>query len=331
MTATFQALYVDKGDAFTVGTRTITLGDLPAGDVVIKTAYSCVNYKDGLAAIPEGKIVRSYPFIPGIDVAGYVVSSTDGRYHEGQAVLVHGYEYGVSHYGGYSEYVRVPADWVTPLPEGMTPRDAMICGTAGFTAALSVLKLEEHGIRPDKGSVLVTGATGGVGSFAVALLAGKGYTVAASTGKTSGGDYLRGLGASEVLSREDVYSGTAKPLDKQLWQAAVDPVGGPQLAAVLSKIAYGGAVAVSGLTGGTGVPTTVMPFILRGVSLLGIDAVYCPMDKRAAVWSGIAAALARPTLESMVDREIGLDGLPKALTDILDSSVRGRVLVRFPD
>lgn len=330
MTETFQALVVEKSEGFKVGVQTKTLEELPEGEVLIRVAYSSVNYKDGLASIPDGNIVRSYPFIPGIDLSGYVVSSTDGRFREGQEVLAAGYGIGVSHYGGFSQYARLPADWVMPLPDGLTLREAMIYGTAGFTAALSLERLEENGMSPEKGKVLVTGATGGVGSAAVAMLAKLGYHVSAGTGKTAEAKYLHALGAREVLSREEVYAGgSIKPLDKQLWQAAVDPVGGSQLAAVLSKTAYGGAVAVSGLTGGTAVPATVLPFILRGVSLLGIDSVMCPSGERRKVWERMAGEWKPEALDALVDREVTLDGLPQALSDILQSSTRGRVLVRL--
>ncbi|TVX99803.1 acryloyl-CoA reductase [Cohnella terricola] len=327
MAMTFQALVVEKNDTFTVGVKEVSFDQLPAGEVLIKVVYSSVNYKDGLASIPEGKIVRSYPFIPGIDLSGYVVSSTDPRFHKGQQVLVTGYEVGVSHYGGFSEYARVPADWVVPLPVGLTLREAMIYGTAGFTAALSIIRLEENGLTPEKGKVLVTGATGGVGGVAVSMLNKKGYHVVASTGKPDAADYLKSLGAREVISREDVIGDSGKPLDKQLWQAAVDPVGGNSLASILSKIIYGGSVAVSGLTGGIGVPTTVLPFILRGVNLLGIDSVYCPAERRVNSWNRMVQDLKPEHLETLVDREVSLQGLQEALSDILKSNTHGRILV----
>lgn len=329
MPDTFQALVVDISEQFTVRVQELSIEDLPAGEVLIKVAYSSVNYKDGLAGIPNGNIVRHYPFIPGIDLSGTVVSSSDSRFREGQSVIATSYGIGVSHYGGFSQYARIPADWVVPLPEGLSLREAMIYGTAGFTAALSVQALEDYGAAPDKGTVLVTGATGGVGGSAVAMLAKKGYHVAASTGRTDEAGYLQALGAAEVLSREDVGSTAVKPLDKQLWQGAVDSVGGEPLAAVLSKIAYGGAVAASGLTAGTAVPTTVLPFILRGVSLLGIDSVSCPAGKRQNIWKRMAGDLKPGSLEDLVDREITLTGLPAALEDILKSKTRGRVLVRL--
>lgn len=329
MTNLFQALVVDKTDTFSVEVKPLSLEDLPAGEVLIKVAYSSVNYKDGLAGIPDGNIVRNYPFIPGIDLSGTVVSSTDSRFQEGQPVIATSYGIGVSHFGGFSEYARIPADWVIPLPEGLTLREAMIYGTAGFTAAMSIEALEAHGLTPDNGKVLVTGATGGVGGAAVAILAKQGYQVTASTGRTDEAGYLQALGAAEVISREDVAGSTVKPLDKQLWQAAVDSVGGTPLAAVLSKIAYGGAVAASGLTAGTAIPTTVLPFILRGVSLLGIDSVSCPAEKRAKLWQRMAGDMKPAVLEELVDREINLKELPAALQDILKSNTRGRVLVRL--
>ncbi|WP_238649628.1 acryloyl-CoA reductase [Paenibacillus piscarius] len=329
MTNSFQALVVNNTEPFSVEIKPLSLEELPAGEVLIKVAYSSVNYKDGLASIPNGNIVRTYPFIPGIDLSGTVVSSADSRFKEGQPVIATSYGIGVSHFGGFSEYARIPADWIVPLPEGLTLREAMIYGTAGFTAALSVQVLEAQGMAPDKGKVLVTGATGGVGGAATAILSKLSYTVTASTGRTEEAGYLQALGASEVISREEAGGSNGKPLDKQLWQAAVDSVGGAPLAAVLSRITYGGAVAASGLTAGTAVPTTVLPFILRGVSLLGIDSVSCPMDKRAPLWQRMAGDMKPAALDLLVDREIMLDALPAALEDILRSNTRGRVLVRL--
>lgn len=330
MTESFQALVVDKTESsFSVAVKSVPLEDLPAGEVVIKVAYSSVNYKDGLASIPNGKILRSYPFIPGIDLSGVVVSSTDDRFQEGQEVLATGYGIGVSHFGGFSEYARIPAAWLVPLPEGLTLKEAMIYGTAGFTAALSIQALEDHGLSPDNGKVLVTGATGGVGGSAIAMLGAKGYSVVASSGNTEATDYLKALGAEEVISREEVIGSSTKPLDKQLWQGAVDCVGGDTLAAILSKITYKGSVAASGLTGGTSLPTTVLPFILRGVNLLGIDSVECPADIREKVWSRMGSDLKPAQLENLVDREVSLQELPQALEAILQGKTKGRVLVRI--
>lgn len=326
----FKALIVDKTeDDFSVNIKDISLHDLPSADVLIKVSYSSVNFKDGLASIPDGKIVRSYPFIPGIDLAGVVVSSEDPRFHEGDKVIATGYEIGVSHYGGYSEFARVPADWIVPLPENLSLKEAMVFGTAGFTAALSVQRLEDNGLTPDKGKVLVTGATGGVGSVAVSILAKRGYDVVASTGKNSEHEFLYSIGAKEIISRDDVYSGHIKALDKQLWAAAVDPVGGESLASVLSKISYNGSVAVSGLTGGGNVPTTVFPFILRGINLLGIDSVNCPMDVRKALWKRMATDLKPSTLLDFIQKEILLTQLPEALPTILKGQARGRIVVKI--
>lgn len=323
----FQAFVVDKGENFTAGIQLIGENDLPAGDVVVKVRYSSVNFKDGLASIPNGNIVRTYPFVPGIDLAGVVVSSNDPRYKEGDEVIATSYEIGVSHFGGYSEYARIPADWIVPLPKGLSLKEAMVYGTAGFTAALSVYRLEENGLTPDKGKVLVTGATGGVGSIAVAILAKLGYDVVAVTGKEAEHDYLLQLGAKEVLPREAILGEKVRALDKQLWAAAVDPVGGNMLAAVLSKIQYGGSVAVSGLTGGTDLPTTVFPFILRGVNLLGIDSVYCPMDVRVKIWNRMANDMKPDGLLEHIQREITLNELPDALSTILKGKSRGRTVV----
>jgi acrylyl-CoA reductase (NADPH) len=330
MSEQFKALMVNKTeDDFSVDIKTISFNDLPEADVLIKVAYSGINYKDGLASIPNGKIVKSYPFVPGIDLAGVVVSSKDPRFKEGDEVIATSYEIGVSHYGGYSEYARIPGNWIVPLPKGLTLKEAMVYGTAGFTAALSVQRLEDNGLTPDKGKVLVTGATGGVGSLAVAMLAKRGYEVVASTGKASEHEFLHKLGAKEILSREDVYSGKIRPLDKQLWAAAIDPVGGEQLASILSKIQYGGSVAVSGLTGGSDVPTTVFPFILRGVNLLGIDSVYCPMEIRKELWNRMSSDLKPAALEEHIQKEITLEELPQYLSTILKGQARGRIIVKL--
>ncbi|MCD5322400.1 oxidoreductase [Pontibacillus sp. HN14] len=302
--------------------------DLPEGDVTIEVAYSSVNYKDGLATNAKAKVVRDYPIVPGIDLAGKVTSSNDDRYKEGDHVIVTSYELGVAHDGGFSEYARVPGDWVVPLPEGMSLREAMTFGTAGFTAALSVHRLEQNGLTPDDGPVLVSGATGGVGSMAVAMLAKKGYHVVGSTGKESEHDYLKSIGAKEVISREEVTPEKVRPLQKQTWAAAVDPVGGKPLASVLASIQYGGSVAVSGLTAGVEVPTTVMPFILRGVDLLGIDSVYCPMEMRKQVWDRLATDL-KPDQMNEIENEISLEQLPQTLEDILQNKVKGRTIVKM--
>lgn len=326
----FRAFIVNKTETdFSAQIQMLHLEDLPPGDVVIKVAYSSVNYKDGLASIPNGKIVRSYPFVPGIDLAGVVVSSTDERFSAGDEVIATSYEIGVSHFGGYSEYARIPGDWIVPLPAGLSLREAMVYGTAGFTAALSVHRLEENGLTPEKGKVLVTGATGGVGSVAVAMLAKRGYHVVASTGKDSEYEFLQEIGAAEIISRNEVTGEKIKPLDKQLWAAAVDPVGGESLSAILSKLDYNGSAAVSGLTGGTSVPATVFPFILRGINLLGIDSVYCPMETRKLLWQRMATDLKPEGLLETIQNEVSLEELPNVLTAILKGENRGRTIVKL--
>lgn len=326
----FKAFMVNKNEEdFSAEIKTVRLEDLPAGDVLIKVSYSSVNYKDGLASIPNGKIVRSYPFIPGIDLAGTVVRSDDNRFKEGDEVIATSYEIGVSHYGGFSEFARIPGDWIVPLPEGLSLKEAMVYGTAGFTAALSVHRLEENGLTPEKGKVLVTGATGGVGSVAVAMLAKRGYQVVASTGKETEHDYLRKIGAAEIISREELAGEKFRPLDKQLWAAAVDPVGGKTLSSILSKLDYNGSVAVSGLTGGTDVPTTVFPFILRGINLLGIDSVYCPMETRKLLWQRMATDLKPEGLLETIQNEVELEELPGVLSSILKGENRGRTIVKM--
>src|SRR5215216_5728882 len=296
-----RAFVAEKGeDGVDRGLRTIQAGELGEGDVVVRVDCSSVNYKDALATIPKGQVARISPLVPGIDLAGTVVEGPG----EGTQVLAHGHDLGVAHHGGYAEYARVPRDWVVPLPEGLSTKQAMAIGTAGFTAALAVARLERHGVQATDGPVLVTGATGGVGSTAVSILAARGYEVAASTGKDAR-EYLESLGASEVLGRDDV-AGDGKPLGKQRWAAAVDSVGGAVLAGLLPQIRYGGAVAATGLTAGIAVETTVMPFILRSVALLGIDSVQTPMEERADIWRRLAGDLRPPRLDDTIAREIEL-------------------------
>jgi acrylyl-CoA reductase (NADPH) len=318
-----RAFVAEKGDdGVDRGLRTIAGDELGEGDVVVRVDCSSVNYKDALATIPKGQVARISPLVPGIDLAGTVVEGEG----DGSEVIVHGYDLGVAHHGGYAEYARVPRDWVVPLPDGLTARQAMAIGTAGFTAAMSVARLERHGLTPDAGPVLVTGATGGVGSVAVSILAARGYEVVASTGKDAR-DYLEALGASEVVGREDV-AGDGRPLGRQRWAAAVDSVGGAPLAGLLPQIRYGGAVAASGLTAGVKVETTVMPFILRSVALLGIDSVAAPMQERAELWRRLADDLRPPRLDDAIAREIGLDELEPALEAILEGGLIGRTVVR---
>lgn len=327
---TFRAVVVDKaGDNdVTVTVQELDESQLPEGEVTIEVEWSSVNYKDGLACSPKGRVVRRYPMVPGVDLAGTVRSSSDPRFHAGDQVVVIGYDVGVAHYGGYAELARVPADWVCPLPDGLTAKEAMALGTAGFTAAMSVDALERHGLTPDRGPVIVTGATGGVGSTAVSMLAGLGYTVAASTGKASEHDYLRQLGAAEVLTREEVSAESARPLESERWAGAVDPVGGSTTAYLIRTMQYGASIALSGLTGGADIHTTVYPFILRGVNLLGIESVWCPMDVRRRIWERCATDLKPAGLLDTIAHETGLDGVPDAVQQILEGKVRGRVLVR---
>src|SRR5687767_10365327 len=291
------------------------LNELTPGEVVIRASYSSVNYKDALAATGAGKIVRRFPLIGGIDVSGIVVSSSDPRVREGDEVLVTGYDLGVANDGGYAGYVRVPADWVVPLPAGLSLFEAMALGTAGFTAALAVIRLERQGLTPGRGAVAVTGATGGVGSIAVAALNRLGYEVTAITGKDDSHAYLRELGASEIASRHTLTM-DPRPLGKATWAGAVDAVGGDLLAWLVRTTNAWGAVASTGLTGGVDLHLTVMPFILRGVSLIGIDSVTCPMDTRRDVWRRLATDMKPPTLATIA-HEISLDGLPDAFATLL--------------
>jgi putative YhdH/YhfP family quinone oxidoreductase len=303
---------------------TLTLADLPSDGVLVEVAYSSVNYKDGLATIPNGRVARISPLVPGIDLAGTVAADADGL-QAGTPVIAHGYDLGVARHGGYADFARVPAGWIVDMPPGLDLREAMIIGTAGFTAALSIVQLEERGTSPGDGPVLVTGATGGVGSMAIAMLAGRGYDVVASTGKADAEDYLRTLGASRIIERSELQ-GEGKPLQSTCYIAAVDCVGGETLANVLARTEYGGAVAACGVTGGAAVPTTVMPFILRGVALLGIDSVQTPISRRSAVWQRLGADL-KPGSLDLICHEIGLADLPGALDAVLAGGSTGRTVV----
>jgi acrylyl-CoA reductase (NADPH) len=325
----FRALVADRdGDDVRRGIRELTPGDLPEGDVTVRVGWSSVNYKDALAVSPKARVARAYPLVPGIDLAGEVVASEADGLAPGAQVIVHGYDLGVAHHGGFSEVARVPGGWVVPMPDGMDAREAMAFGTAGFTAALSIVRLQEHGISPASGPVLVLGATGGVGSTAVAMLAKLGYEVHASTGKAEEEEFLKRLGAAEVLSREETSAESKRPMESERWAAAVDPVGGAALAYVLRTLKYGGAVASSGLTGGTDLHTTVFPFILRGVSLLGVDSVATDMDVRRRVWERMAGDLRPPALGDHITREIALDDVDPLLDEVLAGRARGRTVVR---
>ena len=327
----FRAFVVDmQGDDFSASVRDLDESQLPAGDVTIAVEWSSVNFKDGLATLPKGggRVVTQYPMVLGIDLAGTVRDSTDARFTPGDAVLVTGYELGTGHFGGYAELARVPGDWIVPLPGGLSAEEAMALGTAGFTAALSVHALEQHGVGPDAGPILVTGATGGVGSTAVAMLAGLGYTVVASTGKAGEHDYVRALGASEILSRGEVSAESKIPLERGRWAGAVDAVGGDTAAYILRTLKRGGVNAISGLTGGVAVNTSVMPFILRGVSLVGIDSVYCPHPLRSEIWQRLAADLKPALLLESIAQRTDLDGIAEVTATILKGGVRGRYVVR---
>jgi len=302
--------------------------DLPPGEVLVDVAWSAVNYKDAMTSVPGNRVARISPLVPGVDLAGTVSASDDPTVPVGTAVVVHGYDLGVARHGGFAGRARVPADWVVPLPAGLDPRRAMVIGTAGFTAVLSLHRLQQVGVSPGTGPVLVTGASGGVGSTTVALLARHGYEVVASTGKDGEHDYLRRLGAAQVVGRDVVDVAEGRVLGPEQWAAAVDCVGGATLAGVLRTVRYGGAVAASGLTAGTALATTVYPFIIRGVALLGVDSVATPIDHRRALWATMADQFSDDVLDLMVDREIGLDGVAAALAEVLAAGVRGRVLVR---
>jgi acrylyl-CoA reductase (NADPH) len=307
------------------GVVTMSADELPADGVLVEVHWSSVNYKDGLAATPTGKVARISPIVPGVDLAGILVEDAPGM-PAGTEVLAHGGPIGVARHGGFAQYARVPTDLLVAVPAGMSTRDAMVVGTAGFTAALSVMALQEHGITPDSGPVLVTGATGGVGSTAVDILANLGYDVVASTGKPDAAAWLTDLGASSVIDRAELSEEGRRPLESTVWAGAVDCVGGITLANVLKKIHYGGSVAASGLTGGPGLPTTVLPFILRGVNLLGIDSVEMPMDRRREAWTRIGADL-KPSNLAAIGHDVTLDDLDGVLTDILAGKARGRSVV----
>lgn len=329
MSATFRAFIVNKTEGgFSAAIGRLSNADLPAGEVLIKVAYSGVNYKDGLAAIPEGKVVRTYPLVPGIDLAGVVEESSDARFHAGDEVIVTSYDLGVSHHGGFSEYARVKADWVVPKPAGLTLKEAMALGTAGFTAALAVHQLEKNGLQPSHGPVLVTGATGGAGSIAVSILHNLGYTIAASTGKASEHAYLRELGVSTILERAVTSAESNRPLEKETWASCIDAVGGSTLAYLLRTTKYGGSVAAFGNTGGFNFSSSVFPFILRGVNLLGIDSVLCPMPLRREIWQCLADHY-KPAHLSTIGHEISFEELPTALARVLKGEARGHTIVRI--
>jgi acrylyl-CoA reductase (NADPH) len=324
----FRALLVEKEDQGPTSASVVLLEDdrLPEGEVTVAVEYSTVNYKDGLCIGPGGGLVRTYPHVPGIDFAGTVEASDDPRYSPGDKVVLTGWRVGEAHWGGYAEKARVKADWLVPLPEGLTPRAAMAVGTAGFTAMLAVMALEDHGLKPDQGEVLVTGAAGGVGSVATAILANLGYEVAAVTGRPEQEGYLKGLGAARIVAREALNETVKRPLEAETWAGCVDAVGGAMLARGLGQMKYGASVAAVGLAGGAGLPATVIPFLLRGVNLLGIDSVMQPYDNRLRAWERIARDLPMDKLEAMI-QPATLADLPELGAAILKGDVRGRVVV----
>ena len=324
----FNALVVEKNDEGKTSAlvQQLEVSDLPHGEVIVAVEYSCVNYKDGLCIGPGGGLVRNYPHVPGIDFAGVVESSDDPRYKAGDKVVLTGWRVGEAHWGGYSQKASVLADWLVPLPDGLTTRQAMAVGTAGFTAMLAVMALEDHGLKKGHGPVLVTGAAGGVGSVATAILANLGYEVAAVTGRPEAADYLKSLGATQIVAREEINETTKRPLESESWAGCIDAVGGDMLARVLGQMKYGSSVAAVGLAGGMGLPATVIPFLLRAVNLLGIDSVMQPYDNRVRAWQRIATDLPIDKLESMI-KPATLSDLPALGKDILKGQVKGRVVV----
>ena len=323
----FNALVVEKDEESgktSASVQQIGEDRLPAGDVTVAVEFSTVNYKDGLCIGPGGGLVRNYPHVPGIDFAGTVEASDDARYTPGDKVVLTGWRVGEAHWGGYAQKARVRADWLVPLPDGLDTRQAMAVGTAGFTAMLAVMALEDHGIKD--GPVLVTGAAGGVGSVATAILAKLGHEVAAVTGRPESADYLKALGATQIVAREDINENTKRPLEAETWGGCVDAVGSAMLARVLGQMKYGASVAAVGLAGGADLPATVIPFLLRGVNLLGIDSVMQPYDNRVRAWKRIASDLPMDKLEAMI-RPAVLGDLPGLWRDILKGQVQGRVVI----
>ncbi len=325
---TFNALIVDKNEEgkTSASVQEIGLEQLPEGNVTVAVDYSTVNYKDGLCIGPGGGLVRTYPHVPGIDFAGTVESSDDDRYKAGDKVVLTGWRVGEARWGGYGQKARVKADMLVPLPEGLDTRMAMAVGTAGFTAMLAVMALEDHGLTPGTGPVLVTGAAGGVGSVATAILANLGYEVAAVTGRPEVADYLTSLGATQIVARDDINEITKRPLEKETWAGCVDAVGGDMLARVLGQMQYGASVSAVGLAGGAQLNATVIPFLLRGVNLLGIDSVMQPYDNRVRAWDRIAKDLPLDRLEAMITPATLAD-LPELGRAILKGRIKGRVVV----
>lgn len=326
---TFKAFRIhNDDDGYRSGVEPVSLDDLSAGAVTIRAHYSSVNYKDALAGTGKGKIATTFPITGGIDVAGEVVCSEDERYQPGDAVLVTGCRQSQQRDGGYSEYLRLESDSVVPIPDGLSPREAMIIGTAGFSAALGLYRMEANGQTPDMGPVLVTGASGGVGSFAIDIMTAAGYEVHAITGKLEEFDYLESLGATQCISRHDLHWGQ-KPLEKARWAGAFDNVGGDMLSGLTRVIDFYGTIASCGLAGGIGLQTTVMPFILRGVSLVGVSSENCPYDLRVNLWQRLAETWKPRHLERICHREIVMDDLPEVFESMLDGESSGRTIVKL--
>jgi putative YhdH/YhfP family quinone oxidoreductase len=329
-TDSFTAMIVekteDKNYPIRIGERFVK--DLPPGEILLKVHYSSLNYKDALSATGQFGVSKYYPHTPGIDAAGEIVESSDGAFKPGDKVIVTSYDLGMNTPGGFGQYIRVPASWVVPLPEGLSVRESMILGTAGLTAGLMVEKLVRNGVQPEQGEILVTGATGGVGSLAVAILVKAGYRVIAATGKSSQKEYLLSIGAADVIGREEVLAGIERPLMAERWAGVVDVVGGEMLAAAIKSTRYGGTVACCGLVGSRELSVSVLPFILRGVSLLGVDSVQCPMELRRTVWKKLAAEWKPEKLDAIV-QECTLHNLEKEIHAILKGQLRGRVLVNL--
>ena len=329
MNDTFKAILISRDAEKNQSVEVTELGeaDFMEGDVTVAIEATTINYKDGLAITGKAPVVRRFPLVPGIDFAGTVIASNNADWKPGDKVILNGWGTGETHHGAFAGKSRVKGEWLVPLPAGMSARDAMAVGTAGYTAMLSVMALERHGITPDKGPAIVTGAAGGVGSVAISLLSGLGYHVIASTGRPEESDYLKQLGAAEIIPRDEL-SGPAKPLNKERWAAGVDAVGSHTLANVLSMTSYGGAIAACGLAGGMDLPSSVAPFILRGVSLLGIDSVMAPRALRLEAWRRIATELDHAKLSSL-SRTIGFDDIIASARDIVDGKIRGRVVVEM--
>lgn len=322
-----RGLWVESKEGKNVATvRDIPDDSLPRGDVLVRVEYSSLNYKDGLAVTGKGKVVKSYPWVPGIDLAGVVVESEAASWNKGDQVVVTGWGVGEQQWGGFAELARLKADWLLPLPEGMAPQDAMAVGTAGLTAMLCVLGLEDHGAKKDGPPILVTGAAGGVGTLAVTLLARAGFKVTASTGRSELRPMLESLGAAEIISREQLAGSSNAPLQTQRFGGAVDVVGGKTLAQILPQMAYGTSVAACGLAGGSAFETTVFPFILRAVNLLGIDSVYCPRERREQAWKRISRDLPREVL-AQVSQVVPLEEVPSLSEEILQGKVQGRKVI----